>query len=369
MLDFRGQFEQLESRTVLSASIGTPPVHFDAPPIGVIESVYANGSVAMRRDSAAPIAWAASLNEPYGHRQSTLASPPPLAGPLVGLAWGQTFVLRVIVIHIPLVNSSVDNLESPHSSLGANEFKPPVAATSPAAGGMQNQPASKPTQFAQAPADSTPPLAVRLTTPQIPTDEVQVDAAVRTSSGVRDTVFRQYSSNTLLLASGLREFGGTGTRRLDDELATAVDRDKSDFVNLDDASPFDDFANSLDALQREREAVDAVLSELHDLDLRLEERTLDAAPPDEPPYSATESDNIHEQQTRVEKAPNLSSTDAAGGMVLLEVLGDANLCDFDLTNVLTGDLERGSMAPLGIEVSVGIYQAFDVGASQPAESH
>ena len=53
-----------------------------------------------------------------------------------------------------------------------------------------------------------------------------------------------------------------------------------------------------------------------------------------------------------------------GGMVLLESGSDSNHSANDLTDIVAGSLANTNDVSLGVEASIGIYQAFDVGANE-----
>jgi hypothetical protein len=107
--------------------------------------------------------------------------------------------------------------------------------------------------------------------------------------------------------------------------------------------------NSADAVAREREAVDAVLDELEDVDSLM--------PAPEPHAQSSNSERP------VDKALGaLQADEAEGGMVLLQSTGDANGNGLDLAPAYAEHVER-LIAPAKMEASIAIfYQAMDIAA-------
>ncbi len=180
-----------------------------------------------------------------------------------------------------------------------------------------------------------------------------------------DAVFGEYSSKSLLLAANADAKPDNG---FDDGLGDSLDSDgsKHDDDNSGESLTDETIAASLDALQRERAAIDAVLAELHDVKLQTEtaHRDVPAADQEQCPKAAEVGDtNSH--VARDDQAPSpRTQIDLDGGMVLLQPTGDANSNAYDLAAVYLHGLESTAAAPLGVEASVGMYQAIDVGTSQ-----
>ena len=122
------------------------------------------------------------------------------------------------------------------------------------------------------------------------------------------------------------------------------------FIRPTDASIMEDSANSSDVVAREREAVDAVLEELHDIDLLA-------------PATAPADDNVQVALQSDEALEALPSGAVDGGMVLLQATGDANESNFDLAAVYAQHFEQYD-APAKMETSVGIFQAVDVATDE-----
>jgi hypothetical protein len=118
------------------------------------------------------------------------------------------------------------------------------------------------------------------------------------------------------------------------------------FIRPTDESIAGEIVNSSDAVARERDAVDAVLEDLHDVDTLL---------------PATDSTTLKFQidlqtETALDEMP---AGEVDGGMVLLQSTGDANGNGFDLTPVYANQLERFE-APAKMETTVGMFQAVDI---------
>jgi hypothetical protein len=159
----------------------------------------------------------------------------------------------------------------------------------------------------------------------------------------RDVAFQDFSS-TLFQANGTPASQRTTPDgvALEGTQADALDG----FIRPTDESIASDIANSSDAVAREREAVDAVLEELHDLStLR--------------PASASVDGSLQldlQTETAFDEMP---ASEVDGGMVLLHSAVNVNESAFDLAPVYAEHLERFD-APAKMEMSVGMIQAVDV---------
>ena len=119
-------------------------------------------------------------------------------------------------------------------------------------------------------------------------------------------------------------------------------------------------------VQRERDAIDQVLAELHDLEPSVDEHGREAThthqPVDsEPPVSADEQRFPADQPN---DQPPANHNDA-GGMVLLQPSGDANSSAYDLTAVILNGADKSTEMSSEMEAAVGVYQAFDVSTAEP----
>jgi hypothetical protein len=164
------------------------------------------------------------------------------------------------------------------------------------------------------------------------------------TAAARDVAFQEFSQSL---------FQPNATTALERTNSDTLSRDATPSDAMDglmqpsDQQTNDAVANSSDAVTREREAVDAVLDDLEDVDSL-------AAPP--------------EAQTQNRKADlptdaaldDLPAGEVDGGMVLLQSTGDANDNGFDLTPVYAAQVGR-LPASAKMETSIGIfYQAMDV---------
>jgi hypothetical protein len=169
------------------------------------------------------------------------------------------------------------------------------------------------------------------------------------------------SPDDLLLAASV-----DSDRELDDDLADKLDSpDKESDVDADshDAEVGSDIVASLDALRRERAAVDAVLAELHEVSLQRDEHHADST--SDPSRQRDDRDSFDQEvfATTARWTPEPARHEADGGMVLLTPSGDANSSAYDLAAVYFTRLGRDEINPLGVEATVGMYQAIDIGTS------
>jgi len=177
------------------------------------------------------------------------------------------------------------------------------------------------------------------------------------ASTARDLVFKDYSANLLLLST---------TSSIDRTNLAVVNPETSKTDGLDglivphEQSMAADIARSTDAVQQEREAVNAVLEQLEDADSP--EFTDSASGANA--ATAKSSNDDHEFTVRMLDLENVADEIPAGeiqaGMVLLPSTGDASESKFDLTPVYAAHVEL-IKAP-GVETSVGVFQAIDVTA-------
>jgi hypothetical protein len=183
------------------------------------------------------------------------------------------------------------------------------------------------------------------------------------AASLRDQAFDDYSSDSLLLAS---DASGLEEERECDELSDQPDDEAAE--DEEDAggnhSLFDQAAQvALDALQRERRAIEAVLEALNDIKIA------------DPEAAATQSATYHHRESPRElaledwrfdfghTAPAAPAYDTEGGMVLLENSGDANSNAYDLTAAFVAEVAPVDVGPRQLEAALGMYQAIDVGAS------
>jgi hypothetical protein len=169
----------------------------------------------------------------------------------------------------------------------------------------------------------------------------------------RDLVFKDYAPNLLLLSSS--SFVDRSTLALVNTEARPADG-LDGFILPYETSFLDDIVHSADAVAQEREAVNAVLEQLQDVDSpQLPERP---AGEDAIAGAANRDLDLRLDLLDAESVVNeMPAGEIQGGMVLLPSTGDANESKFDLTPVYAEQVER-SVAPI-VETSVGLFQAID----------
>jgi len=184
------------------------------------------------------------------------------------------------------------------------------------------------------------------------------------STAVREAVFDGYASDELLLAS---DSIVADEKSKHDDLRNELDEEEDDKPENPSAvrSLFDEAAHAaLDALARERRAIDAVLASLHDIEMPTDEYVGASASDYEPPQSSHDFAGEHWQFSFDPTIATQPAFNAEGGMVLLESSGDANSNAYDLTAAFVADLESNDANTTGVEAALGMYQAIDVGASE-----
>lgn len=180
-----------------------------------------------------------------------------------------------------------------------------------------------------------------------------IDSAAMLSSGALDVAFQSYASQLLLVTTSARNDHVT-TKAVDDASVPAGEVFDG-FIGLTDVAIASDEKVPLNAEQQEREAVDAVLRDLQDLE---------ALPVD--PMSAVRE--VDSESVTVDTELHLSPfnnpldempvNDAEGGMVMLEASDDTNESVLNLVDAHDDSLAQFNV-PVGVEASVGFYQAVD----------
>jgi hypothetical protein len=387
---FRGQIEQLEARTVLSATMETAAVPMEA--IHVDFEVRAVVILSSIEGPIAAVVWqppflpaailAARWEDPRpmdfealsGDRgwPSWLRTEQALAAhtqdegfaPSVqNHAWTGAGAIHGGKISMGLsANLEVPWDESPSGTPG--DFGSPISAKSPEV----RQPVlglSAGSSFHPSPGDVVARVASYyspLTT--LNSTSTATVSLTSASQDARDAIFGEYSPNLLLLAAS---GGSQRDRDLDGDLDDKLEvHKKSDDLDDSGAALVDqDVPSFLDALQHERDAVDAVLAELHDLAFDDDQPVQDTSPTAERQHADVVRDaeqNYPPVKTQAVPAPQFNQ--AEGGMVLLEPSGDANSSAYDLAAVYLKGMNDNQAVPQGVEASVGMYQALDVGASE-----
>lgn len=175
------------------------------------------------------------------------------------------------------------------------------------------------------------------------------------SAVARELAFQDYTPQLLIMAAST-----SYDRASVNSLATEAAPSSLDgFIYSADESVVDDVADATDAVAREREAVDAVLRELRDVN----SATPETAPTDVAPAIGEASDRqLTDVETQLEidgSADEMPSALIDNGMVLLQASRDTDATAFDLTPVYAEQLENAN-SQTGMETSIGFYQAVDV---------
>jgi hypothetical protein len=383
---FRGQFEQLEARTVLSASIGVAPVDLDVAVVSPWNGAYAQTGLQQRYASEAAEPWENSYPAATGKVQNDFQQLGRLDPIVVRVVSGTLPPQRLVYVvyidyqtppagpptkPVQLQSSSPEQeLSSIPKPIAATSQEPasqpnhnPVAANSPY-GGPQDNHSPAQTLQARSPVERVGSLLNLLSPSSASTDSVITSTS--TVLGVRDTAFQSFSSESLLLATSVDEWQDADTDLLGDGLLATSDKLPEDLSENNALSLDDGVDASFDTLHSELNAIDAVLTELHTIDRHTEKRAGDVASDSQQQQNAaTPFDDANALRTANSQDVLPSTNDTAkGGMVLLEPSGDANLCAYDLTAVFAGNIQESVELPLGMEVSVGIYQALDIGGNE-----
>jgi hypothetical protein len=379
---FRGQIEQLESRTVLSATIGVVAVDvvavdFEAHTVTVIAVLESRPLVPhlatnafnqfgdAPRETVPPFGSHSYFGDPW--RPLGFGGRPDRQFPL-GLSDGGGANGGGAIVDIGTGQAGPNN----STDYGQPQF---AHADSPAEPGAATGATSNfvpPSGDVRGPVafmdhslrDATGSVAGYSSSPSTLTSTSEpASTRNRFSLNTYDAAFGEYSPNSLLLAADVDSQHGTD---LDDELADKLDSDEessNDLSGSKESLAAADVAASLDALQRERSAIDAVLAGLHEVKLRTDTQSPETPAVHQSSGAITESDSReHRANERVIPAKPVDQAD--GGMVLLEPSGDANSSAYDLTAVYLRGLNGNRAVPLGVEASIGMYQAIDIGTSE-----
>lgn len=177
----------------------------------------------------------------------------------------------------------------------------------------------------------------------------------------RDMVFKDYAPNLLLLSTSTA-FDRTNLALVGTETRQTEGLDG--LIQPYEQSIVDDIVRSTDSVTQEREAVNAVLEQLQDVDSPQASDT----PNGDTSLTGDSANNDQELRLDLLDAENVADEmpvgEVQGGMVLLPSTGDANESKFDLTPVYAEHVERFT-AP-SVETSVGLFQAVDVTADDTA---
>lgn len=397
-----GKLERLEAREVLSASFGG--AHYTSEPIAVATASWDAGETHEVRDVEAQNI-AIDYRPPAGgfhddFRQeggnylfSELAysggervfvsywQPPRL---VFGARWepGPVLVVHHTVYSYapPTVNAGLGgDIESPVARPPGNEVSQPrraqasVGPTEPPqldfeSGASPSPPGTRRT------ASSTPPTSSETGATLRSLYEVDLPATIAAgpisavSLRAHDAAFQGLSSQQLLLAANRRVADGLDS---DDDLESRrglFDDENEEFAAFSKTRLRDDVTEALDTLTQEREAIDRVLAELHNVGPLADHETTDAAAARRP--AQTESafaTGAYKTPADRRADADRQSTPTATGMVLLAATGDANSSPYDLTAAIISGAYYAAGVATGAEAAVGMYQAFDVGGAEPLD--
>jgi hypothetical protein len=179
-------------------------------------------------------------------------------------------------------------------------------------------------------------------------------------------VFQEYSSQQLLLVAHTNGSNEVDADSDADDAWKITDNEENEVAAFDDSILREDVASALHTLQRERNAIDQVLAELHDLEPSVDEHGKDAEyahQPTEPEPVFTADDQRFPADQPSNQPPAYRND--AGGMVLLQPSGDANSSAYDLTAVILNGADKSTEMSSEMEAAVGVYQAFDVSTAEP----
>lgn len=178
-----------------------------------------------------------------------------------------------------------------------------------------------------------------------------LDLANIVSTGALDAAIQSYTSQLLLASSGVNN-QSTITNTTKDLSAT----DESDeFVTLRDSATTGEQIASADVVAHQQAALEDVLRSLEDADSSASDLAVTSNAQDD-----STGDDLHVQAADAAFGTAFDIAENDGGMVLLQTNGDANESPVNLARVAESRPDMFS-AHLGVEASVGFYQAVDRG--------
>ncbi len=396
---FHGRVERLESRMVLSASIGAhsaafESTHFNTENVGTgsapemdhsafyVSSEFHSGSRDLHFGGLPQPPEHGATNNLYDHP----APPRPMMPPS---GFGGQFDYRpqtytvILFIEMPAPNGAGYYSEQPSQP----EVSPPAgfsrepqlakAGPSTATESTFQQNSLQASQIKQETTPFVPAVSAALRAPAGAASAVTAPiVSVNPSSTVQisglsdattlDTAFQEVSSSELLLVVGKTAQSSVNDYGFEIEL-TETERLRHDgLVNGHDLTMLDDSTLSNRALKRQRDAIDEVLMRLRELPAATGDQ-LDASTPGAQRKSAKPSSDAADAlfASEATSTPTANSDSEEGGMVWqrsnedptgIEILS-AGMSPVDLADFLDGMVETKS--------SLGIHQAFDVAG--PAE--
>jgi hypothetical protein len=371
---FRGHIEPLETRSMLSATIGVATFELETVRVTVV-AVWESPA------PKPPLMVSNSTNmldqAPWEHLpdRSLLGGPGHGPGPALGISWkpplGATNVPNNVVTGGNQAGFSEDldaGNGGGHVIVGSQD---PLKGTAPGGTGGGSQNVTNKALNSPNPWLPNRTFDFSFYSQSLGLASTFDSSSVGTSSSLKtyDAVFGDYSSDSLLLAANVDSKHASS---MDDELDDAFDsQDKPLLVAPADESLADQtVAESLDALQRERAAIDEVLADLHDVKLRPTTARQDDATGDHENTSTVAGQSEQNQFNTAYQTQAPPRHESNGGMVLLQPNGDANSNAYDLATAYLAGVDNPVAAPLGVEATVGMYQAIDFGTGQsrPATS-
>jgi hypothetical protein len=369
----RGQIELLEARTVLSASVGSISSAFEMGHASVREDSlatvsrrleYPEKAIAVAHWEDAPMPGLASNGRTA--QSATAGEKMPIAASWYPSLFDRPRVtVFVVTVFAPSSGYTTGRFSPPRMDPGYTAVPKAIAATSPYHS-WQNELPYVPPQAPPVPADFLGSHAGLLAALSAANDNEPAAAAVVRS---RNSVSHTDSDGSLLLATSIRDWNDSENDRTADEFWAKSDHEESDFVGLQELT-LDGNNVSLEVLQQEREALDVVFSDLSDVPDSTRISTDDASSDFRDSKAITRDESYEEfLPANTADLPSVRHDIDEGGMVLLAPAGDANLHAYDFIETVAGSvLETNVAGSLGVEVSVGMYQALDVGAYEAQTS-
>jgi hypothetical protein len=262
-----------------------------------------------------------------------------------------------------LLSSTAIRATAPSSGAGTQsswdgEVPPPVVAGANLSGGpswLRFTRGEPPTEL--------PPMAAVSLASFSPQNETRLSTSPTLE--LYDSVFQSYSIRQLSPSADLLEPRSASVRTYDHRRIVEDDQQQEGFAEIGQLNSLDEDVLSLDTVTKERNAVDEILADLHTLDEPVNKSV------GKPAASAPRS----ETAANPERVPAFPAEDGAssasmprddeGGMVLLQVSGDANACKYDLVAAYQELVDDPSSTEANTQMSIGVVQAFDVGSEGP----
>lgn len=364
---FRGRFEPLETRSMLSATIGVATFELETVRVTVVavwESPAPKPTL-MVSNSMSMMDQAPWERLP---ERSILSGPGHGPGPALGISWkpplGATNVLDNVVTGGDRGDLPIDPIAEGGGVQVVVGSQGPLKSTAP--GGVGNGPQSATSEAANSTYQRPriPMFDFSAYSQSLGSASTFASSSVGTTSTLKphDAIFGDYSSESLLLAANV---DSNHASSLDDELENAFESDDKTSLDqpADESLADQTVAESLDALQRERAAIDEVLAGLHDVKLQPTTSHPEDVTGNHENFSTTSDQAEQNDFNTAYQTQAPPRVEANGGMVLLQPSGDANSNAYDLATAYLAGVDNPVAAPLGVEATVGMYQAIDFGTS------